>query len=97
MAFARIQSGPCVGRCVSVVEFSETGCRIRDHTMPCDVGDVFHMMLEDVGPMVVDVVWKSGAFFGISFRHTLTAAVLAQLQATLEQPLTDRLARMMRA
>lgn len=96
MAFARIQSGPSVGRCVAVVEFSETGCRMRDHTMPREVGDVFHMMLEDVGPMVADVVWKNGAFFGINFRQPLTATVLAQLQATLEQPLTDRLARMMR-
>lgn len=94
VAFARLQSGPNVGRCVAVVEFSETGCRMRDHSMPCEVGDTFHLMLEDVGPLIGDVVWKSGAFFGVSFRRALTAPLLAQLQATLAQPLAERLARM---
>lgn len=95
MAFARIQSGPYAGRCVSVVEFSETGCRIRDHAMLCEPGDVFHMTLEDVGPMVADVRWNNGAFFGISFRVALSQHVLSHLRFTIEQPLQERLARLM--
>ncbi len=95
MAFARIQSGPYVGRCVSVVEFSDTGCRIRDHAMTCEEGDVFHIMLEDVGPIVADVRWQNGAFIGISYRKPLSPQVMAQLHATLEQPLQQRMARLM--
>ena len=94
-AFGRIQSGPYVGRLVTVVEFSETGCRIRDHDMACEPGDVFHMTLEDVGPMISDVRWKNGAFIGISFRHTLTDMVLKHLHALMKEPLQARMARLM--
>lgn len=95
MAFGRIQSGPYVGRCISIVEFSETGCRIRDLEMAVEAGDVFHMMLEDIGPLVADVRWKKGAFIGISFRVKLTNVVLAHLHSLMEEPLADRMARLM--
>ncbi|RVQ67127.1 hypothetical protein EKN06_09420 [Croceicoccus ponticola] len=95
MAFARIQSGAYVGRCVSVVEFSETGCRVRDHTMACEEGDMFHLVLEDVGPMVADVRWTYGAFIGASFRQPLTALVMEHLHTRLDQPLQMRMAQMM--
>ncbi|WP_144097771.1 hypothetical protein [Croceicoccus sediminis] len=95
MAFGRIQSGPFAGRVISVVEFSETGCRIRDHEMTCEPGDVFHLMLEDVGPMVADVRWKNGAFFGVSFRVPLRTVVLNHLRDETSKPLQDRMARLM--
>ncbi|MDR7101953.1 hypothetical protein [Croceicoccus sp. BE223] len=94
-AFGRIQSGPYAGRIISIVEFSETGCRLRDHDMACEAGDVFHMTLEDIGPMVADVRWKNGAFIGISFRQKLTETVLRHLRELMDEPLQIRLARMM--
>ncbi|MBB3989104.1 hypothetical protein [Croceicoccus naphthovorans] len=95
MAFGQIQSGPYVGRVVSVVEFSETGCRIRDHGMKCEVGAVFHMTLEDVGPMIIGVRWCNGAFIGIEFRHPLSRIVLDHLHQTIAQPLQQRMTQMM--
>ena len=94
-AFGRIQSGPYAGRIISIVEFSETGCRIRDHSMASEKGDVFYMTLEDVGPMVADVRWKNGAFIGISFRQKLTETVLRHLRDMIDEPLQVRMARLM--
>lgn len=95
MAFGRIQSGPFVGRVISIVEVSETGCRIRDHAITCEPGDVFHMMLEDVGPLVVDVRWKNGAFVGVSFRAPLRPIVFDHLRKEIDKPLRERMARLM--
>lgn len=92
VAFGRIQSGEHVGRWVSVVEFSGAGCRIRDSSINLKTGDTFHMLLEDVGPMVADVRWRKGAFFGVRFRHGLTAVPLNHLRKLVEQPLQQRMA-----
>ena len=94
-AFARVQSGPNVGRIVTVLEFSESGCRLRDSAFPCEVGDSFHILFENVEPMVVDVRWKQGAFIGLSFRVRLAKPVIEALRRETEKPLAERMKRLM--
>ncbi len=53
------------------------------------------MTQEDVGPMVTNLRWKTGALFGISFRHKLTETVLNHLRDMMEEPLQVRMARLM--
>lgn len=93
-AFARIVSGPHAGRCVSVVSFTETGCRVRDAEVKWQVGDSCHIVLEDTGPMVVHVRSREGAMTGFSFRHALTWVVIDHLREVMKQPLQQRMARL---
>ncbi|HEX2793150.1 MAG TPA: hypothetical protein VHN58_01850 [Croceicoccus sp.] len=93
--FDRIQSGPYAGRIISIVAFSETGCRMRDHGMASEAGDVLLKTPEDVSPMVADMRWKNGAFVGISFRQKLTRTVLRHLRDMIDEPLQVRMARLM--
>jgi len=96
-AFAKILSGPFHGRYVTVVEYSDTGCRIRDHAMMCETGDVFHLMIEDVGPIVADVRWRKGSFIGTSFREKLPEHRISHLHEVLRQPLAERMERLIKA
>ena len=95
MAFARLMSGPFAGRCISIVELSRTGCRIRDHEIPSDVGDVLHLMIEDLGPIVADIRWHRGSFVGLEYRQPMSEQAFNQLQARLEEPIAERIARLM--
>lgn len=63
----------------SVIDLSETGCRMRQRIAAPAKGTGISIAIGNLAPVSAHVEWRYGAFFGLSFTRPLPATLVDHL------------------
>ncbi|WP_144095715.1 PilZ domain-containing protein [Croceicoccus sediminis] len=64
----------------SVIDISETGCRLRSGVEPLSPGKGLSIAIGNLAPVSAWVRWQYGSFCGLSFTRPLHSALLEHLE-----------------
>ena len=71
---------------VSVVDLSDTGCRLFSPRTRLKIGETITLKIEALGPFVATVIWSVDGLFGVRFANRLYGPIFDHIRTVLDTP-----------